>query len=147
MSGAGPQAGGFLDASAMPVAHEARSEFEAQCIRSVLEDAGIRSVVLPGGQALFGFPLRAGGAGVPVRVLPEDLTRARQAISEARWVGRSIDWDELDVGDMPPEVARMMGRARQERIVRRVMKAIAWVALLAVAGGIAAELFRAVASG
>ena len=144
MSGPARGPGDPLDAADMPVAHEARSEFEAQCVRSVLEEAGIRSVVLPGGQAVFGFPLRPGG-GVPVRVLPEDLTRARQAIAEARWVGRSIDWDELDVGDMPPDVARMLGRARRERLVHRLLMAIGWVALAAVVGGIAAGVWRSIA--
>lgn len=145
MSGSAPRHP--LDAAAMPVAHEARNEFEAQCVRTVLEDAGIRSVVLPSGQAVFGFPLRAGGATVPVRVLPEDLTRARQAISEARWTGRSIDWDELDVGEVPPDVARILGSARRERIVRRLVLAVAWAALATVLAGVAVSLFRSIASG
>ena len=75
-----------MDASTMPIACEARNEFEAQCVQSVLEDAGIQSVIDPSGVAVFGFPLRAGSTVVPVRVLPEDLSRAKQMISEARWV-------------------------------------------------------------
>ena len=132
-----------VDAGDMPTAYEARNEFEAQCVRGVLEDAGIRSVTVPAGQAIFGFPLRAGARGVPVRVLPDDLSRARQVIAEARWTGRSIDWDEVDVGEMPPEVARMLARSRSDRWIRRAFLAVAWVALATVILGMAVSLYRA----
>ena len=111
----------------MPAAFEARSEFEAQCVRSVLSDAGIASVIPPTGQAIFGFPLRTGGNTVPVRVLPEDLSRARQVLAEARWTGKSIDWDEVDVGEVPPEVARVLRGDRAGRWIRRGILAVAWV--------------------
>jgi hypothetical protein len=139
-------AGGDLravDAGDMPTAHEARNEFEAQCVRGILEDAGIRSVTVPSGQAIFGFPLRSGARGVPVRVLPDDLSRARQAIAEARWAGRSIDWDEVDVGEVPPEVARVLARSRTDRWVRRAFLAVAWVALATVLLGMAVSVYRA----
>lgn len=132
-----------VDAGDMPVAYDARNEFEAQCVRGVLEDAGIRSVTVPAGQAIFGFPLRAGARGVPVRVLPDDLSRARQVIAEARWTGRSIDWDEVDVGEMPPEVARMLARSRGDRWMRRAFLAVAWVALATVLLGMVVSLYRA----
>ena len=109
MSAGGDGAGGMaVDAGGMPTVFEARSDFEAQCVRGVLGDAGIRSVTVPTGQGIFGYPLRAGSRTVPVRVLPEDLSRARQALAEARWTGKSVDWDEVDVGEMPPEVARAL---------------------------------------
>jgi hypothetical protein len=132
-----------VDAGDMPTAYEARNEFEAQCVRGVLEDAGIRSVTVPAGQAIFGFPLRAGARGVPVRVLPDDLSRARQVIAEARWTGRSIDWDEVDVGEMPLEVARMLARSRSDRWIRRAFLAVAWIALATVVLGMAVSLYRA----
>lgn len=141
--GAGADAERAVDAGDMPVVLEARNEFEAQCARSVLEDAGIRSVLIPSGQAIFGFPLRAGGRTVPVRVLPDDLSRARQVLAEARWVGRSVDWDEVDVGEVPPEVARVLARSRSEAWIRRAMAALAWLMLALVAAGIAVTVFRA----
>jgi hypothetical protein len=130
VTGGGPDGGApgrEIDAGAMPAAFEARSEFEAQCVRSVLEDAGIASVMPPTGQAIFGFPLRTGGNTVPVRVLPEDLSRARQVLAEARWAGKSIDWDEVDVGEVPPEVERMLRGGRAGRWIRRVILGVAWV--------------------
>jgi len=142
--GAPPAPGRTVDAGEMPVAYEARNEFEAQCVRSVLEDAGIRSLTLPHGQAIFGFPMRAGASGVPVRVLPDDLSRAKQVIAEARWVGRSVDWDEVDVGEMPPDVARMLARARTDAWIRRALLAVAWVALAMVACSFAVALVRSV---
>ena len=129
-----------LDVGAMSTVHDARTEFEAECIRSVLEDAGIPSVVPPSGQGIFGFPLRAGGASVPVRVLPEDLSRARQVLAEARWAGKSIDWDDADVGEAPPEVLGELGRAARHRRVRRIVMAfgravVAVILLLMIAQG------------
>lgn len=141
MSG-GPREGLAVDAGDMPVAVEASSEFEAECARSVLEEAGIRSVVIPSGQPIFGFPLRAGGRTVPVRVLPDDLSRARQVLAEARWTGKSIDWDEVDVGEVPPEVARVLSRARREAWIRRASQALAWLMLALVAAGMAVSLWR-----
>jgi len=117
------------DPGLLPTVHLARDEFEAECVRGVLEDAGIASVVPPTGQGVFGFPLRAGGPGVPVRVLPQDLSRAREVLAEARWRGRSIDWDEVDVGDMPPEVARLMRPAGRASRIRRAAIGVALVLL------------------
>lgn len=125
-----------VDAGAMPTVFEARSDFEAQCVRGVLEDAGIRSVTVPTGQGIFGFPLRAGSRTVPVRVLPDDLSRARQALAEARWTGKSVDWDAVEVGEMPPEVARVMAGARTDRLVRRALAAVLWAALALVAASL-----------
>ena len=135
----------IMDAGTMPVAYNARNEFEAQCVRSVLEDAGIKSVALVPGQGIFGFPLRASAPGVPVRVLPEDHSRALQVIAEARWVGRSIDWDEVDVGDVPPEVARVLDRGKSERIFARLVKSLIWIYLAAVIIGIVVPVIRALA--
>jgi len=133
-----------VDGGDMPVAFEARDEFEAECARSVLEDSGIRSVVLPAGQAIFGFPLRAGGRTVPVRVLPDDLSRARQVLAEARWTGRSVDWDQVDVGEVPPEVARVLARSRTEAWIRRAHVALAWLVLALVAAGFVVSVVRLV---
>jgi hypothetical protein len=60
-------------------------------------------------------------------------------------VGRSIDWDEIDVGDVPPEVARMLGRGRSERVLARAMMAVAWIALSVVLLSFVVSLVRALA--
>ena len=132
-----PGAGGdapdrVLDAGDLAVAFEARNDFEAQCVRTLLQEAGIQSVTIPSGAAIFGFPLRPGG-GIPVRVLPEDLTRARQTIAEAKFVGKSIDWDDVDVGEVPPDVARVLAGARRTRMTRRAIRPLAIVALVVIA--------------
>ena len=77
-------------------------------------------------------------------ITSEDLSRAKQVIAESRWVGRSVDWDEVDVGEMPPDVARIMARTRRDRWVQRAVMAVAWLALLVVVGSIALGLLRAI---
>lgn len=144
-----PGAGGdapphVLDAGALEVAFEARNEFEAQCVRALLEDVGIRSVTVPSGELVYGFPLCSGGR-IAVRVLPEDATRARQAIAEAKFVGRSIDWDELDVGEVPPEVARVLEGSRRARLVRRAFFAVAALLLAAIAVSFVVGLVTSIA--
>lgn len=133
-----------VDVGKMPCVYEARDDFEAQCVRSVLLEAGIRSVVLSSGESIFGFPMRAGRAVVPVRVLEEDLSQAKQAISEARWTGRSVDWDEVDVGEVPPEVAQVLRRAGRERVIVRVLLVLGWLALGLVFISIGTGVVRAV---
>ena len=66
-------------------------------------------------------------------------------IAEARWVGRSIDWDEVDVGDVPPEVARVLDRGQSERIFARLVKSLIWIYLAAVIIGIVVPVIRALA--
>jgi hypothetical protein len=48
-------------------------------------------------------------------------------LAEARWTGKSIDWDEVDVGEVPPEVARVLRGDRAGRWIRRGILAVAWV--------------------
>ncbi|MFM1936080.1 MAG: putative prokaryotic signal transducing protein [Planctomycetota bacterium] len=132
------------DPGLLPTVHLARDEFEAECVRGVLEDAGIASVVPPTGQGVFGFPLRAGGPGVPVRVLPQDLSRAREVLADARWRGRSIDWDEVEVGDMPPEVARLMRPGGRPRWIRRVAIGVALTLLALMLASVVSGAWRAI---
>jgi len=134
----------LLDAGDLAVAFEARNDFEAQCVRTLLQEVGIQSVTIPSGAAIFGFPLRPGG-GIPVRVLPEDLTRARQTIAEAKFVGKSIDWDDVDVGEVPPDVARVLAGARRTRMTRRAISAVAIVALVVIAVAVVRALVVSIA--
>jgi hypothetical protein len=79
-----------------------------------------------------------------VRVLPDDLSRARQVLAEARWTGRSVDWDQVDVGEVPPEVARVLARSRTEAWIRRAHVALAWLVLALVAAGFVVSVVRLV---
>ncbi|MBL9141467.1 MAG: hypothetical protein JNK53_06325 [Phycisphaerae bacterium] len=113
-----------IDAGDLPTLTFARSEFEAGTIRAVLSEAGIRSIAVPCGTGIFGFPMGTRGEGIPIRVLPNDLNRAREVLSEARFVGQSVDWDDVDIGEMPPEI-----RATLERggLPRRAGGIMVWV--------------------
>lgn len=121
-----------MDAGDMPTVTHAQTDFEAEAIRAVLADAGIPSVVVPSGSNIFGFPLLPGGRGIPVRVLAVDLSRAREVLSRARFVGRSVDWDDADLGEMAPEVRAALEKPAGGRRVGGV---------LAAAGGVIAVIF------
>lgn len=137
-----------VDAGDLPTAAEAQNEFQAEAIRAVLIDAGISSIYVPSGSSLFGFST-APGRTIPVKVLPQDLSRAKEVLSRAKFVGRSVDWDDVDVGDMPPEVRTTL---EQGRTAQRAGGFLVWLgavvaALIAllVIGGIVVALTRTLA--
>lgn len=121
-----------VDAGDMPTAALARSDFEAEAIRAVLADAGIRSLFIPTSTGVFGFPLGLRGEGIPVRVLPDDLSRAREVLSQARFTGRSVDWDDVDIGEMPPEVRATLERSGLPRKAGGTVAAIGGVIAVAI---------------
>jgi hypothetical protein len=55
-----------------------------------------------------------------------------------------VDWDDVDVGEMPPDVIRMLSRVRSDRVIGRVIMAVAWVAIAAVMVSIAIGLVRSI---
>jgi hypothetical protein len=53
-------------------------------------------------------------------------------LAEARWAGKSIDWDEADVGEVPSEVREELGKGERHRRVRRVVMAVGRAVLAAI---------------
>jgi hypothetical protein len=45
---------------------------------------------------------------------------------------------------MPPDVIRMLSRARTDRVIGRVMMAVAWIAIATVLASIAIGLVRSI---
>jgi hypothetical protein len=130
-----------MDAGDLSTVAFASTEFEAEALRAVLDDAGISSLFLPSGSNLFGFPLRADGGSIPVKVLPEDLSRAKEVLSRAKFIGRSVDWDDVDVGEMPPDVRSVLERRTSTRRAGGIAVAIgalvaAVIVILAVGGAV-----------
>ncbi|MDG2200603.1 MAG: DUF2007 domain-containing protein [Phycisphaerales bacterium] len=76
----------------------ATSEFAANAIVVVLEDAGIRAVAFGTVQSGFGLghPLVF---GTPVQVRREDLELARTTLNQARRDSVDIDWDKVELGE------------------------------------------------
>jgi len=119
---------------------EAAGEFEAQTVVAVLAEAGIDAHVFPLATIPIPDALRARPAGIlPVQVAAADLLRARAALAAAREAAANLDWDEVEVGDPPPEVAAALGRRRGTRRMRALV-----LALIAIAGLIA---FAVIATG
>ena len=76
----------------------ATSEFAANAIVVVLEDAGIPAVAFGTVQSGFGLghPLVF---GTPVQVRRDDLELARTTLSQARRDSVDIDWDQVELGE------------------------------------------------
>lgn len=139
-----------VDVGDMATVMYASTEFEAEAVRAVLADSGIRSVMVPSGANVFGFPLAASGRGIPVRVLPDELDRARTALAQAQFVGRSVDWDDVDVGEIPPDVQRDLGRiglpGRAAGLLVAAGAVIAAVIGVLILGGLAMVIWNALRS-
>jgi hypothetical protein len=124
MSGSG-QAAGLLTVV------EASSEFEAQTIVAVLAEAGIEAAVFPLATIPIPDPLRNRPAGrMPVQVAAADLERARAALADAKDAAEQLDWNEVDVGDPPPEVAAVLDRRRGPRRMRFLALVVLAIAVL-----------------
>jgi hypothetical protein len=74
------------------IAHQSTSPAEAELIRGLLEEAGIRALIPDRNNPLPGVDLTPfsaeGGAGCDVVVPARDLARAREVLEEAREAGR-----------------------------------------------------------
>ncbi len=80
-----------------------RHELEAQSLRAVLEDAGISAVVDSSPFAAIPCDWMP-GSEVAVRVPRDQFDLAKQTLEISRIHAESIDWDEVDLGEMPTEV-------------------------------------------
>lgn len=76
----------------------ATSEFAANAIVVVLEDAGIPAVAFGTVQSGFGLghPIVF---GTPVQVRSEDLELAQATLNQARQDSIDIDWDQVELGE------------------------------------------------
>jgi len=79
----------------------ATSEFAANAVVVVLEDAGIEARAFGTIQGGLGFPLghHTLGWGTPVQVRASDLESARNALEKARRDSVDIDWDSVELGE------------------------------------------------
>lgn len=131
---------GHASASGLVTVFEAAGEFEAQTVVAVLADAGIEAHVFPLATIPIPDALRARPAGVmPVQVARADLERARAALAAAREAAANLDWDTVELGDPPPEVAASLGRSRSRGRLRLLaiglLALAAMIALAVVATG------------
>ena len=78
----------------------ATSEFAANAIVIVLNDAGIEARAFGTIQGGLGLPIGASarGWGTPVQVRSCDVDEARRVLDQARQDSIDIDWDAVDLG-------------------------------------------------
>ena len=76
-------------------------ELHAQMLADALQDEGIESEV--SGGVTGGFRAEAPGM-VKVLVRATDLARAKAIFQDWEHQGESVDWDEVDVGEMEDDV-------------------------------------------
>ncbi len=80
----------------LAVAAVVPGDVEAEVIVEVLLENGIQAVASGGPAASF----RVGVPGrVPVLVHQDDLTRAKEIVTQASHAGERIDWSQVDVGE------------------------------------------------
>lgn len=82
-------------------------ELEAQSLSAVLEEAGIHAVVNSSPFTVLSCAT-APGSEVALRVPQDQLELAKQALEISRIHAATIDWDEVDLGEMPPEVENLI---------------------------------------
>lgn len=75
----------------------ATSEFAANAIVVVLEDAGIPARAFGSVQGGLGWA-NFGFCSTPVQVQQKDLEQARRVLDQAKQDSIDIDWDNVDVG-------------------------------------------------
>ncbi len=75
---------------------QAKTEFEANMIVSILANAGIEAFAF--GSAYSALPLNTRFMRVPVQVRESELEAARAALKQNIEDSVDIDWDEVDVG-------------------------------------------------
>lgn len=131
---------GDASASGLATVVEAGSEFEAQTVVAVLADAGIEAHVFPLATIPIPNALRARPTGaMPVQVAAADLGRARAALAAAREAAANLDWDAVEVGDPPPDIAASLARSRGSRRLRTLAFALIALAALIVLTFVAAS--------
>ncbi|MDZ4830231.1 MAG: DUF2007 domain-containing protein [Phycisphaerae bacterium] len=131
------------DLGPLVTAYEAEHEFEARAVVVVLADAGITAFVFAGGTVGYSDPIFGMSSRVPVQVAESQVEQARRALREAKYVGASIDWDDVDVGESEPE-SRLFVPLTQA--VGRALAMIGWVvgvaAIIVTVAGALVLLFR-----
>ncbi len=101
------------------------NELEAQEIRMILEEAGMPAFVFDKGG--LGLNMADGEARVgatQVQVPSGRIDEARSILESIVSDSAGIDWEQVDVGDMPPEVADVLGSRNAMHSVRRFVATV-----------------------
>ena len=120
---------------------DCRTELEAREVCAVLEEAGMPAFVFSKGG--LGIDMVSGDARIgiaQVQVPAVRLEEARDILRSVEEISSLIDWDQVDVGEMPDEVAEVLAsRSAVHALGRFVVTAgpiIGLIILLAVVVGI-----------
>ena len=101
------------------------NELEAQEIRMILEGAGVPAFVFDKGG--LGLNMADGEARVgatQVHVPSGSIEKARSILDSVVSDSAGIDWEQVDVGEMPPEVADVLGSRNAMHAVRRFIATV-----------------------
>ena len=101
-------------------------ELEAQSLSAILEEAGIFAVVNSSPFTVLSCAT-APGSEVTLRVPQDQLEQAKQALEISRIHAATIDWDEVDLGDMPPEVENLI---EQREVIHGFARFVALTGLI-----------------
>ena len=101
-------------------------ELEAQSLSAILEEAGIFAVVNSSPFTALSCAI-APGSEVTLRVPQDQLELAKQTLEISRIHAATIDWDEVDLGDMPPEVENLI---QQREVIHGFSRFVALTGLI-----------------
>jgi hypothetical protein len=101
-------------------------ELEAQSLSAILEEAGIFAVVNSSPFTVLSCAI-APGSEVTLRVPQDQLELAKQALEISRIHAATIDWDEVDLGEMPPEVENLI---QQREVIHGLARFMAVAGLI-----------------
>ena len=120
-----PDGGTDTRAEGLASLRTCRNELEAQEIRLVLEEAGLPAFVFDkGGLGLNMCDAQARVGATQVQVPAHRLEEARMILAARETDAAAIDWERVDVGEMPPEVADVLESRSVMHLVRRLVATI-----------------------
>ena len=96
-----------LESNPLVMLCSCQHELEAQSLKAILEDDGIFAVVNSSPFTVLSCAISP-GSDVTLRVPQDQLELAKQTLEISRIHAATIDWDEVDLGEMPAEVENLI---------------------------------------
>jgi hypothetical protein len=108
----------------------ARSPLEVEALVAALRDHGIEAIGFNHAASV----MQSTAVPLTISVHREDFERAKATLAEIRSDASEMDWDQLDVGEVPEEVQRELSRT-VVKFPRRIARVVLFTILAVIAIG------------